>query len=47
MQIAAPYTYEKRFVDLPDEYTIVYGDTSTLEKLIDFCELYPNKRINI
>ena len=47
LKIAAPYTLDKQYFYI-DEYNILYKDeTATLEKLIAFCEKYPDKRINI
>lgn len=47
MLIAAPYTNDTRWRDIPDEYNIKYTKTSTTTKLVDFCELFPHKRINV
>lgn len=47
MKLAAPYTNDARWRDIPDEYNINYTKTSTYQKLYNFCSKYPDKRINI
>lgn len=47
MKVAAPYTHDWNYQELPDEFNIIYSDTSTTEKLLNFCELFPDRRINV
>lgn len=47
MKLAIPFTLEKNYNTYADEFNIMYKKTATLEKLIAFCEMYPNNRINI
>ena len=47
MKISAPFTITKKWRDIPQQYDIIYTETSTWEKLFDFCEEFPDKRINI
>lgn len=47
MKVAAPYTSDSRWKDIPDEYNIVFTEKSTLQKVIDFCTQFSNKRVNI
>lgn len=49
MKIAAPYTNDRRWKDIPDEYNIKYTDTSNTKKILEFCKIAKenNKRVNI
>lgn len=47
MKIAAPYSANDKYSDLPDEYNLPWGENSTERKLLDFCEIISDKRINI
>lgn len=47
MKIAAPYVENSRWRDIPDEYNLSWSKNSNEKKLLNFCEIIPNKRINI
>ena len=48
MKIAAPFIFNSKWKDIPDEYNIEFNKTSTIQKVLDFYEEYDNtKRINI
>lgn len=47
MKLAAPFVKDTRWIDIPDEYNIDYSKTSSLQRLLDFFETFPDTRINI
>lgn len=47
MKIAAPYSENDRWKNIPDEYNLPWGKKSTSTKLLNFCETIPDKRINL
>ena len=47
MKIAAPFTLDYKFKDLPDEYNITVKEETDPRIFIEFCKLYPEKRLNV
>lgn len=47
MKVAAPFTTNKKWRDIPDEYNLVYTKTSKIERLEEFCKFDLEKRINV
>lgn len=48
LKIAAPFALNNDYYDVIDEFNIIFKkDRNSLEKLLEFAEAYPDKRINI
>lgn len=47
MKLAAPFTLNPKFTDLPDEYILRYKDTAEPQTLLDFIDIYPEKEITV
>lgn len=47
MKVAAPYTNDTRWKDIPDEYNLIYTESTKESTLTLFCMKYPEKRVNV
>lgn len=47
MKLAAPYTSNKKWKEIPDEYNLTFKKTSKINRLQDFCEFCAGKRVNV
>ena len=47
MKVAAPFTLNKKWREIPDEYNLIYKKSSTIKELTDFCDFSAGKRVNV